>query len=471
MKTKLTTNDASENIFLISSLPALFAKTAAPIILIMAANGLFTLVDAYYLGAYVGAEALTAVTLMFPMYMLLVAVSTLVSSGYSSVFARLLGARSTLDAGHAISSALMLSQCVSLALIVLFLFFGAALTLQLANGSHVLAGLGYTYISILIFFSPAIFMLGISIDTLRCEGHMGAMLAVTLVSILLNFVFNYLFIVQLDWGVAGSAYGTAAAQICALLVAIQLRRQSSSQIEIQFSGFGQIRNHWREFITLGIPSSLGYVGLSLTAGIILYSLQIWNADTYSATAGAYGIITRLMTFTFLPLLGLSMALQTIVGNNYGAANFQRSTAAFKISLAVATVYCVVAQLGFYLFKDTLAYIFVDDIEIAAEIGRILPINLLLFFLFGPMLMVSTYFQAIGKAIKAVILSLSRTYLFGVPLILILPYLFGEVGIWLATPTAEAMMLILTAAVLVSAKKSSGSHLHAVADDQRLRPKS
>lgn len=107
------TSSAPKNIFLSGSLAKLFVKTATPIILIMAANGLFTLVDAYYLGEYVGADALTAVTLMFPVYMLLVAVSTLVSSGYSSVFARLLGAKSNDEAGHALSGALVLSQCVS----------------------------------------------------------------------------------------------------------------------------------------------------------------------------------------------------------------------------------------------------------------------------------------------------------------------------------------------------------------------
>jgi Na+-driven multidrug efflux pump len=79
------------NIYLAGSLPALFAKTATPIIMVMGVNGLFTVVDAYFLGAYVGADALTAVTLMFPLYMLLVALATLVSNGFASIFARLVG--------------------------------------------------------------------------------------------------------------------------------------------------------------------------------------------------------------------------------------------------------------------------------------------------------------------------------------------------------------------------------------------
>jgi len=464
------TSSAPKNIFLSGSLAKLFVKTATPIILIMAANGLFTLVDAYYLGEYVGADALTAVTLMFPVYMLLVAVSTLVSSGYSSVFARLLGAKSNDEAGHALSGALVLSQCVSLVLIIGILLFGETMALELSNGSQLLGSLGYTYISILIFFSPAVFVLGISIDTLRCEGQMGGMVVVTLFSTFLNFVFNYLFIVRMDLGVAGSAYGTALAQICALGVAIYLRSQGGSTVSIEFAGFTKLRSHWSEFVALGIPSSLGYVGLSLSAVIILYSLQTWNTDSYALTAGAYVFITRLMTFTFLPLLGLSMALQTITGNNYGALKFKRSSEAFRIAIAIAAVYGIVAQVCFYIFKDRIGFIFVDDVGIAAEIGRILPINTMLFFLFGPTLMVSTYFQAIGKASKAALLGLSRTYLFGIPLILKLPNFLGEVGIWYAGPTAEVMMLCLTAMVLLSTKRSTGSFLHAVVGKHAQRTK-
>jgi len=131
---------------------------------------------------------------------------------------------------------------------------------------------------------------------------------------------------------------------------------------------------------------------------------------------------------------------------------------------VATIYCLFTQIGLYVFKDALGSIFVDDVEISLEIARILPINTLLLFLFGPIMIVSTYFQAIGKAAKAAVLGLSRTYLFVIPLILALPYFFGEIGIWYAGPTAELLMLALTVAVLLSAKRTSGSFLHATSSE-------
>ena len=99
----------SDNLYLTGSLPVLFAKTASPIILIMLLNGLFTLVDAWFVGTWVGADALTGVTLMFPVYMLLVALSTLVSSVFSSIYARLLGADQKVAAGQVYGQAVLLA--------------------------------------------------------------------------------------------------------------------------------------------------------------------------------------------------------------------------------------------------------------------------------------------------------------------------------------------------------------------------
>ncbi len=447
----------TENVFLQGSLPWLFAKTAAPIILIMAANGLFTLVDAYYLGEYVGADALTAVTLMFPIYMLLVALSTLVSSGYSSVYARLLGSNQISKSYQATRAAILLSALISALLIILFWFIGHPLTLWVSNGSLPLAAMGHIYMSILIVCSPIVFVLSIGIDKLRCEGQLQAMTLVTVLSTALNFLFNYLLIVKLGWGVAGSAYGTVAAQLCALIAVFIIRTHNKNIAPSARVDLTSAHHYWRDFLALGAPSSLGYLGISLSAAATLYSLQLWSTDAYTATAGAYGIITRLLTFNYLPLLGLSMAFQTIVGNNYGAEQTHRVHASLKIALWLAALYCILTQSGFFFFRETIGFIFVDDPHIVAEIRRILPLMTLLLFIFGPLLMISTYFQAIGNARLAAILGLARPYIFAIPLIMLLPFALGERGIWYAGATAELLMIALTAAVLWRRSVVTGLH--------------
>lgn len=451
--TGLSTSD--DNIYLTGPLPALFARTAAPIIVVMGVNGLFTVVDAYFLGAYVGADALTAVTLMFPLYMLLVALSTLVSNGFASVFARLLGAGQPQQAHTVFAQAVQLALLVCATLIALFLMVGNGLGLMAANGDAVLAGMGYTYISIMIFCSPMVFVLSINISALRSEGRLAAMAAITLMSALLNIAFDYLFIVELGAGVAGSAYATVLAQLCAMTAVILYRRSATPKRSSLLAPVWSGSRHWGELLALGAPSSLGYIGLSLSAGLTLYCLQLWAADNYAATAGAFGIITRLMTFSFLPLLGLSMAFQTIAGNNYGAKMPARTDQTIVVGLAVAFIYCVAVEAAFLLGRTEIGFFFIDDAEIASELARIIPYVVATMFVFGPLMMIGSYFQAIGDAPRAALLGLSRTYLFALPLTFLLPFRFGEPGIWYAGIAAELCVLALTVLVLFHRRQSAG----------------
>jgi MATE family, multidrug efflux pump len=443
--TELSTPD--ENIYLAGSLPVLFAKTATPIIVVMGVNGLFTVVDAYFLGAYVGADALTAVTLMFPLYMLLVALSTLVSNGFASVFARLIGGGERHLAHTVFAQAVQLALVVCAVLIATFLIFGNALSLMAANGDAALAGMGYTYISILILCSPLVFVLSISIAALRSEGLLAAMAAITLMSALLNIAFDYLFIAKLGAGVAGSAYGTVLAQLCAMSVLLlyrsRLRKTAGPRQRLLGAGW----SHWGELLSLGAPSSLGYIGLALSAALTLYCLQLWAGETYAATAGAFGIITRLITFSFLPLLGLSMAFQTIAGNNYGAKMAARTDRSIVLAISVALIYSITVELIFLITRSEIGFIFVDDPAIISEIARILPLVVITMVIFGPLMMIGSYFQAIGDAPRAALLGLSRTYLFALPLTFLLPFGFGEPGIWYAGIAAEFLVLATTVLVL------------------------
>lgn len=445
-----------DNIYLAGSLPALFAKTATPIIVVMGVIGLFTVVDAYFLGVYVGADALTAVTLMFPLYMLLVALSTLVSNGFASVFARLIGGGDRDRADIVFAQAVQLALFVCAVLIALFLVAGNSISLMAANGNAALAGMGYTYISILILCSPLVFVLSINIAALRSEGLLTAMAAITLMSALLNILFDYLFIVELGAGVAGSAYGTVLAQLCSMLAVIFYRRSSSPTTSVQKLPAWPGAGHWRELLALGAPSSLGYIGMSLSAGLTLYCLQLWAAETYAATAGAFGIITRLITFTFLPLLGLSMAFQTIAGNNFGARLPVRTDRSIKIAVLLALVYCIIVELIFLGTRSQIGYIFIEDHAIISEIARILPYIVLTTFIFGPVMMIGSYFQAIGDAPRAALLGLSRTYMFALPLTFMLPFWFGEPGIWYAGIVAELLVLITTMLVLMHRKRRTGN---------------
>ncbi len=444
--------------FLVGSLPSVFIKTAAPIILMMLVNGSFSLVDAYFLGEYVGAHALAAVTSVFPAFMLLVALSSWVSTGFSSVMARLLGANKKAEAISAYYQAMTLSIFVCTVLILLFLMAGEQLVLFVNNGSVSLSSMSYDYLSLMIFFSPLLFILTINSDSLRCEGQMSFMAVVPILSVLLNIMFNYIFIAMLGWGVNGSVSGTLLAQALSLFAVYFFRHYSQTTLKIAIVRFTASRKLWLDFLTLGAPTSLSYVGVALSSAFILYNLQIWSSENYSMTVAAYGIITRVMTFIFLPLLGLSMAFQTILGNNIGAEKWLRSNVAIKIAIISAFIYCVFFQLFVLLLKNQLGEMFVSDINVKAEVARILPIMSSSLFLLGPLMMIGVVFQAMGDAKRAAILRLAKIYFFTLPLIFILPILFAEIGIWLAGPSAEFLALLLTIQVLYQRQQQSGNPL-------------
>ncbi|GGX66007.1 MATE family efflux transporter [Saccharospirillum salsuginis] len=441
-------------------LPKLYLQTALPIIFVMGMNGLLTVVDALFLGIFVGPEALGAVTLMFPAYMLIVALSTLVASGMSSILARCLGGREFDQARIVFAAAHGLAIVIGTVLIAGFLLAGDALTLRAANGNATLAAMGSVYLRLTVFFSPVLFVLALQSDALRNEGRAGLMAAMSLLVSIANMGFNYLLIGVLELGVAGSAYGTLLAQCLALACIATFRVRGRTPLRLNGpswhpANWGGIGSLWSDILRLGAPQSLTFLGLALGSGSIILALQWVGAAGYADTVSAYGIVTRIMTFVFLPLLGLSHAMQSITGNNYGARLWFRSDDSLRLALAIALVYCVVSELVLVSLAAPLGGLFVDDPAVVSEVGRILPIMVSLYVVAGPVMMLATYFQAIGDAGRAALLSLTKPYLFAIPLTFLLPGIVGETGIWLAVPVAEGLLLVVAVVVLTRTARQHG----------------
>ena len=337
------TEQTNQNPYVTPPLTRVFLKTALPIILMMVVSGSLNLVDAYFIGVFVGADALAAVTAMFPLFMVLIALSTWIASGFASVMARLLGANRYDEARNAYAQALTLALMISVLLMLVFTLSGQSLALASNNDNPAQAATSFTYMSIIMYGAPLFFWLAIASDSLRSEGHIGFIALVSLITTVGNGVMNYVFIVLLEMGVAGSSYGTVASQIIALCAVWAFRRSHKNRTGLPLFAITGARNRWREFLSLGAPSSLTYVGVALTSGAILFSLQQWLPDNYEVTVSAYGVITRVLTFVYLPLLGLGLAMQSIVGNNVGAQQYQRSNRSLCIAVGVALFYGVVTE--------------------------------------------------------------------------------------------------------------------------------
>ncbi|NTJ63740.1 MATE family efflux transporter [Agrobacterium rhizogenes] len=438
------TRHTENNMFLTGWLPGVFIKTAAPIVIITTVSGLFAVVDAYFLGVYVGADALSAVSLIFPALMLLIALQTLVSNGMASILARRLGAGDRDGAKAVFTGAHTLAIAVVVLVNLVYWLVARQFIAVAAAGNADVARSAEAFMGVMVAFAPISFFLSIHLDGLRCEGKLGFMTLVTLASTLLNILANWLLMAVAHWGVVGSAGGSILAQfIClAIVVIYRLRRPGGLWVEMAL----HVRE-WRGIFAFGAPMSLGFIGISLSSAAILFNVSIWHQGDYVATVGAYGIVTRVMTFAYLPLLGLSIALQTISGHNHGAALPGRVGHSVVIAMISALVYCAAVELIVELLAGHLGAIFVADPVIIDEVGRILPWTIGAYFLFGQAIILSSYFQSIGDAKRGAIFGLSRSYLFTLPLTFLLPLVFGERGIWMTPIFAEMGMIVLTWLVL------------------------
>ena len=457
------------NPYLSGPLGPLYARTALPIIFVMGMNGLLTVADALFLGHFVGARALAAVTLMFPLFMLVVALATLVASGMSSILARRLGAEDSFGAQSVFAGAHGLALLLAAGLIALDWVFGPAMARLAAGGDAELARMGTIYLGITVGFSPLMFVLSVNVDALRNEGRVGLMAAMSLLVSLANIGFNYVLIAGLGMGVAGSAYGTAAAQGLALAIIVVFRLFGQTGLRPDALIRHGLRRHWGRILALGAPQSLNFLGLALGSAAIMAALQWRAGDGYGATVSAYGIVTRVMTFAFLPLLGLGQAMQSITGTNHGARRWDRADQSLRIALVTALAYCATVQVGMSAGAHAIGAAFVADPAVIATVGRILPVILAMFFLAGPLMMIATYFQTIGDAPRAALLGLAKPYLFAIPLTFGLAAWFGEPGIWRAGPVAELLLLALTAAVLSRRARQTGLRLGLFHRDERHMP--
>ncbi|MBO6509466.1 MAG: MATE family efflux transporter [Roseibium sp.] len=443
----MSQDKARPNMFTAGPLGLTLVKTALPIIFVMSMNGLLTVVDAMFIGIFIGPDALSAVTLMFPAYMLLVATATLVSSGMSSLLARHLGGGRTEAARAVFSGAHGLALLAGGLLTSALFLFGWELTLIAADGDASIARMSYTYISITIWCSPLLFVLAVNSDALRSEGRIALMAGTSVFVSLANIVFNYVLIAIFELGVAGTAYGTALAQMIALAVIIFYRLRARTALGPGNLLRFPLNSDWTSILALGAPQSLSFLGIAIGSASTFAVLQRFGGTGYEATVAAFGIITRIMTFVYLPLLGLTHALQAMIGNNFGAQLWQRSDNTLRLGLATSLAYCAAAQVILTIFARPIGLLFVEDETVAEEVARILPIMVALLFSAGPVFVIATYFQAIGDALRAAILSLVRPYLIFLPALWVLPVYMGEVGIWWAGPVADFLVVVLTIAVL------------------------
>ncbi|WP_410217635.1 MATE family efflux transporter [Paracoccus sp. (in: a-proteobacteria)] len=445
--------NSCDNRFLSAPVGRLFVVNALPTMLVMTMSGLLNVVDAMFLGHFVGADALTAVSLVFPAVMVVIALSTLVSGGMSSLLARHLGAGQGEAATAVFARAHGLSLFISLLLIASHVLFGPLLIRQIAGSADDAGRMAQTYLMIMVISSPVQFLLGVHADTWRNEGRMALVALLSALVTLANVGLNYVLIVMLDLGVAGSAWGTALAQGVGLGILVWLRAYLPSAVPL--SGLLRHRwsGNWSAMVALGAPLSLGYVGIAVVAATLITALRMMATPDYAAVVAAHGIVTRILGLTYLPLMAMALATQSIVGNNCGAGLHQRADAALRLALGVSLIYCGLVELMFQAASDHIGASFSGEPDVVSHVAAILRPMLAVYLFTGPVLILALYFQAIGKPGRAAVLTLCKPFVLCPALILALAATRGSTAIRFAFPLADSLMALIGGTMLALLWKS------------------
>ncbi|MCW1934155.1 MATE family efflux transporter [Pararhodobacter zhoushanensis] len=431
---------AVQNSFLTAPIGRVFVRNAVPMTLVMAMSGLLTVVDAVFLGRFVGSEALAAVSLAFPAVMVTLALSSLVSGGMASLYARALGAERYGDAGRVFAQAHGLALTVAALLIAGFALVGPRVLGWLSGGQGAIAAQAGAYMQILIWGTPVQFLLGLHADALRSEGRAGLMALLSLSVTLANIALNYGLIVQLGWGVAGSAWGTVVAQGAGLGLLVGFRLRAAWVVPLSALVRHGWARGWGRLLALGAPVSLSFVGMALVSGTVIAVLA--GAPEAGMTIAAYGVTTRLLSFAFLPQMAIALATQSIVGNNHGAGLHARAAGALRLAMIVAGVYCVGVELILLAASGWIGLAFVDDSAVVAQVSAILRVQVLLYAASGPVLVLALYFQAVGLPGRTAALTLVKPFLLSPALVIGLAAAFGPGALWAAFPVGDAVVIAL-----------------------------
>lgn len=420
----------------------LLLKFSIPAIIGMVVNALYNVVDRMYIG-WIGPLAMTGIGLSLPLMTLLMGFGMLVGIGAGSRISIKLGEGHQDEAERILGNAFTLLFFIMGAVMVLGLLFKTPL-LYLFGASEATIGYADEYLTIILY--GAIFQgLGFGLTgVMRSEGHPTIAMMTTIGAALTNIVLDPIFIFGLDMGIAGAALATILSQFFSMMVVIYHFTKGKSRLKLHSKNLKLSKAVVISIVSIGMSPFFMQVAASVVSVIANNALKAYGGDI---AIGAMTVINAITIFFLMPIFGINQGTQPIVGYNYGAREYGRVKQALKLAITAGVS---VATTGFILTQfltEPLVRIFNSDPELIAVATKGMRIFLSMLPLVGFQIISANYFQAVGKAPKAIFLSLLRQVLVLIPLLIILPKIFGLTGVWYAGPTADFVASLLTAIFL------------------------
>ena len=432
---------AQENKMGVMPVGKLLFTMSLPIMISMLVQALYNVVDSMFV-ARVSENALTALSMAFPIQNLMIAVSTGLGVGLNAVLSRALGAKDEKGVNRAATNGIILLFICGL----VFMLGGATIVrpyfeMQTDIAEIVESGVDYT--TIVMVGSMGIFMQILFERLLQSTGRTLLTMVSQGVGAIANIILDPIFIFALGMGVRGAALATVLSQglscawvlvfLCGKKAFLRLRRENlfvSPKLILPCVALG--------LATFTMQASESVISVCFNASLLKYGGDI--------AVGAMTILTSVMQFAMLPLQGIGQGAQPITSYNFGAKNTDRVRETFRLLLKVCLIYSVSLWLLIELFPGLFARIFTPDAELIAFTARVLRIYCAGLFLFGIQIACQMTFISMGNAKASVFLAVFRKFILLIPLIYLLPALLPDkaIAVYLAEPIADTIAVLCTA---------------------------
>lgn len=397
------------------------------------------LIDTIFVGQWIGSLAIAAVTVVLPITFLISSLGMAIGVGGGSVLSRALGAKDHEKAKSTFANQILMTFALSYVFCLLGIFFSREMLLLFgAKGAIIQPATEFFKPIILSVPFLALCMMGNNI--IRAEGKAKFAMIAMIVPAFFNIGLDILFIKVMNLGMTGAAYATAISYFMCFVFVLWFFLFKS---EIKPKAIHFKFNHpiVKEISTLSFVTFSRQGVIAILSIILNHTLYTYGGEHSIAV---YGIISRMLMFALFPILGITQGFLPIAGYNYGAQNYQRVKESISISITSAAVLASIIFVVILFYATPIVTIFTDDQAVLIET----PNALRWVFAASPIIAIqligSAYFQAVGKARKALLLTLSKQGFFLIPLVLILPNFFGIFGVWVAFPVSDILSTLLTA---------------------------
>ncbi|MBQ3203481.1 MAG: MATE family efflux transporter [Alistipes sp.] len=432
------------------SLSSLLWRYAVPAIIAQVSSSLYNIIDSIFVGQGVGPMAISGLALTMPVMNLSAAFGAMVGVGSSALTSIRLGQGNKRAAELILGNVVLLNVVMGVAFMALGLFFLDDL-LYLFGASDDSIPYAREFMRVILIGNVITHLyLGLN-NQLRVTGYPQKAMHTMLLSVVLNLVLCPLFIFVFKWGIEGSAWATVIAQTVAL--GWQLHHFSNRQNFLSFrrDSFRFNRDIVRGTLSIGMAPFIMQCCACVVVIFVNNTMQHYGGDL---AIGAYGIVNRVAFLFTMVVMGLNHGMQPIVGYNYGAKNYERVRRILFMTIGWATIVTTVGFLVCQLFPEYVVRLFAkedgsgDATQLITLASHGLQAILIAFPIVGFSMVVGNFFQYIGKAKRAILLSMTRQLIFILPLLVVLPPLWGQDGVWYSIPIADTMAMLLALVLLI-----------------------